>query len=226
MKHIFWKSDSHREIMEQAFHKSPHWKWESGNKSKGITGSSRKKEAATCIAVDFRWSELIGTPAPSLCGYHLYFSHCNYDTNVTKFPGVEEPIFLYSKISRWMRPDYPLQIMNSLHLTFWTCGFNVFSGDPGRTGKRGKTESMWREIYYLLVSRAPKIAIIRMFCFRAKGSIGHSFLKRRGRLCEHSVTHFLRSRFSLIGWGSRKNSFKKVDELERSVSIDFRGKLR
>jgi hypothetical protein len=34
----------------------------------------------------------IGTPAPSLCGHHLYFSHCNYDTSVTKFPGVEWPI--------------------------------------------------------------------------------------------------------------------------------------
>jgi hypothetical protein len=34
-----------------------------------------------------RW--MIGTPTPSLCGYHLYFSHCNYDTSVIKFPGVD-----------------------------------------------------------------------------------------------------------------------------------------
>jgi hypothetical protein len=31
----------------------------------------------------------IGTPTPSLCGCHLYFSHCNYDTSVIKFPGVD-----------------------------------------------------------------------------------------------------------------------------------------
>jgi hypothetical protein len=114
--------------------------------------------------------------------------------------------------------------MNSLHLTSLTCKFNVLSA--GRTGKRGKTESIYKEIYCLLVRRAPKMAIIRMFCFRAEGSIGHSLLKRRGRLCEHSVDHFLRNVFSLIRWGPGKNSFKKVEELERSVSIDFRREVR
>jgi hypothetical protein len=109
--------------------------------------------------------------------------------------------------------------MNSLHLTSFTCGFTVLRADPGRTRKRGKTESIWKEIYFLLVRHAPKMAIIRMFCFRAKGSIGHSFLKQRARLCE-------RSPFSLIGWWSGKNSFKKVEELKRSVSIDFREKVR
>jgi hypothetical protein len=33
--------------------------------------------------------EIMSTSTPSLCVYHLYFSHCNYDTSVTKFSGVE-----------------------------------------------------------------------------------------------------------------------------------------